>query len=225
MLMDDSIDMEHSKKVKTETPTSQSEDIERPLKKSTEKEYVEPKDFFPPLISDEEKTALFRELTTILTRRWQLDGETVYGCTEMDLLLATKYDITTLNQELEEYDRFVNILGLKIVEYTHKEQIWYCLKSQYYAPPELSEDQLLVLGSVIALMQKNEKNIVNVAELKTKLVVPGILKEYKIDRILRKLDTLGYVKRGRGEIQASFRLLIEFDDEERKKISKEFNKI
>ncbi len=223
--MDDSIDIENSGKGKTEKPIPHSEDIERTSKKSTEKQYVDREAFFPPLITDKEKTALFRELTTILTRRWQFEGETVYGCTQMDLLLATKYDITTLNQELEEYDRFVNILGLKIVEYTHKEQIWYCLKSQHYAPPELTEDQLLVLGSVIALMQKNEKNIVNVTELKTKLVVPGILKEYKIDRILRKLDTLGYVKRGRGEIQAIFRLFIEFDDDERKKISKEFNRL
>ncbi|GAH71652.1 unnamed protein product, partial [marine sediment metagenome] len=52
----------------------------------------------PAAITDEEKSELFKELTTILSRRWVKDKIFVFGSSEIDLLLATRFDIDTLRE-------------------------------------------------------------------------------------------------------------------------------
>ena len=69
----------------------------------------------PAAITDEEKSELFKELTTILSRRWIKDKIFVFGSSELDLLLATRFDIDTLRELIEEYKRFIEILGLEVV--------------------------------------------------------------------------------------------------------------
>ena len=56
----------------------------------------------PPSISDTEKGQLFKELTTILSRKWKKDKVTVFGCSELDLLLATRFDVASLREALHQ---------------------------------------------------------------------------------------------------------------------------
>ncbi|MCG3260444.1 MAG: hypothetical protein H7644_11890, partial [Candidatus Heimdallarchaeota archaeon] len=65
-------------------------------------EIAEENNFLPSSISDEEKGELFRELTTILSRKWIKDKVTVFGCSELDLLLATRFDVQTLRETIDE---------------------------------------------------------------------------------------------------------------------------
>ena len=178
----------------------------------------------PAVITDEEKSELFRELTTILSRKWVKDKTTVFGSSEMDLLLATKFDISTLRNNLEEYRQFVEIIGLELIEYEFENDKWYCLKSDYYAPSELEKNDLIILGTIISLIEA-DKGPVLTEKIKEKLVLTGKIKEYIFERSLRNLVKYGYLNRKQSEWTYSYRTLIEFGEEERKAISEEFRKI
>ena len=176
----------------------------------------------PPSITDTEKGHLFKELTTILSRKWVKDRITVFGCSELDLLLATKFDVVTLQETLEEYKSFVKIIGLDLVEYDLEGEQWYCLKSSYYAPSELEQTELILLGIIIALIEEENTISVTTEKIKEKLVLSGKMKEYLIDLGLRNLVKLGYIQRKNNSWIYGYRILIEYGNNERKKISEEF---
>ncbi|MHA1223455.1 MAG: hypothetical protein ACTSSG_02085 [Candidatus Heimdallarchaeaceae archaeon] len=179
----------------------------------------------PAIVTDEDKSLLFKELTTILSRRWLKDKVVVFGCSETDLLLATKFDLMSLNELLLEYKEFVKVLGLEVVEYLLEGKKWYCLKSNYYAPSELEKAELVVLGTVISLLEESKKQTLSTRKIKETLVVSKKMKEYLVEQSLRKLAKLGYLKRHRNEWSYSYRALIEFGQDERKKIAEEFRSI
>jgi hypothetical protein len=178
----------------------------------------------PAVITDEEKGELFRELTTILSRKWIKEKTTVFGSSEMDLLLATKFDISTLRNTLEEYKRFVEIIGLELIEYDFENDRWYCLKTNYYAPSELEKNDLIILGTIISLIEANTGPVLT-EKIREKLVLTGKIKEYIFERSLRNLVKYGYLNRNQGEWSYNYRTMIEFGEEERKTISEEFGKI
>jgi len=178
----------------------------------------------PAVITDEEKGELFRELTTILSRKWTKDKTTVFGSSEMDLLLATKFDISTLRNILDEYKQFVGIIGLEVIEYEFESDRWYCLKTNYYAPSELEKNDLIVLGTIIGLIETKNEPILT-EKIKEKLVLTGRIKEYILEKSMRNLVKYGYLNRKKNEWSYNYRTLIEFGEEERKTISEEFRKI
>ncbi|MFW9852351.1 MAG: hypothetical protein ACFFDS_05385 [Candidatus Thorarchaeota archaeon] len=188
-----------------------------------EKDQTEPI-MLPAVVTDEEKSELFRELTTILSRKWIKDKTTVFGSSEMDLLLATKFDINTLRNTLEEYKRFVEIIGLELIEYDFENDKWYCLKTDYYAPSELEKNDLIILGAIISLIEANTGHVLT-ENIREKLVLTGKVKEYVFERSLRNLIKYGYLNRKQNEWSYNYRTLIEFGEEERKAISEEFRKI
>jgi len=174
----------------------------------------------PSSISDAEKRQLFRELTILLTRSWEENGKRLYGCAEEELLLITQFDIFTLKEILAEYGNFIEILGLELRTYEMDKKLFYCLRSRYYAPPELSDSELIVLGVIIALREL-EKDVTTQL-LKEKLVVTKKLSNYQLGEALRKLTKLGYIQSKRRKWDYNYRLLVEFDDEEKKKIVNEY---
>jgi len=179
----------------------------------------------PPSISDEEKGILFKELTTILSRKWEKEKTIVFGSSEMDLLLATGFDIGTLREVIEEYKSFIHILGLEVIEFIFDEERWYCLKTDYYAPSELQQSELVILGVVVGFLEVDKPKPVTTERIKEKLVVMGKMKEYLVDASLRRLLRFGYLQRKQNEWLYNYRTLIEFGEEERKKIAEEFRKI
>ena len=188
-------------------------------------EDVEINNFLPSSISDEEKGTLFRELTTILSRKWIKDKVTVFGCSELDLLLATRFDIQTLRDTIDEYKSFVQILGLNVIEYDMDGEKWYCLRSSHYAPSDLQSAELIVLGIIIAYLETDKQEPVTTERIKEKLVITDRMKEYLVDNSLRNLTKLGYIKKQKNEWHYNYRTFIEFGEEERNKIVEEFRKI
>jgi hypothetical protein len=179
----------------------------------------------PATIADSDKGELFKELTTILSRKWIKEKTIVFGCSEMDLLLATKFDINTLRDTLEEYNSFVEVIGLEVIDYDIEGEKWYCLRSNFYAPSDLEKGELAVLGTVIGLIEEKSKEPVKTEKIKERLVVTGKMKEYFVENTLRKLARLGYIERKQNGWKYNFRVFIEFGDKEREKIAQEFRKI
>jgi hypothetical protein len=179
----------------------------------------------PATIADSDKGELFKELTTILSRKWIKEKTMVFGCSEMDLLLATRFDIGTLRDTLEEYKIFVEVLGLEVVEYKIKEERWYCLRSNFYSPSELEKGELAVLGTLIGLIEEKPNKPVKTEKIKERLVLAGKMKEYLVENTLRKLSRQGYIERKHNGWQYNYRVRIEFGEKERKKIAEEFRRI
>ncbi|NPD88558.1 MAG: hypothetical protein HGN29_07530 [Asgard group archaeon] len=179
----------------------------------------------PATIADSDKGELFKELTTILSRKWIKEKTMVFGCSEMDLLLATRFDINTLRETLEEYKGFVEVLGLEVLEYEIKGERWYCLRSNFYAPSELEKGELAVLGTIIGLIEGKSKEPITTEKIKEKLVVTGKMKEYFVENTIRKLVRQGYIERKQNEWKYNYRVRIEFGEKERRKIAREFRKI
>ncbi|MHA1200925.1 MAG: hypothetical protein ACTSQ4_00190 [Candidatus Heimdallarchaeaceae archaeon] len=178
----------------------------------------------PAAITDEEKSELFKELTTILSRRWVKDKIFVFGSSEIDLLLATRFDIDTLREIIEEYKKFVEILGLDVVEYTIDGEMWYSLKSAFYAPSELSKSEFIVLGTIIGILETQSEPL-STKIVKEKLIDTNRMKAYQVDICLRKLVQQGYIKKLHNDWSYNYRTLVEFGEEERRKITEEFRKI
>ena len=179
----------------------------------------------PATIADSDKGELFKELTTILSRKWIKERTMVFGCSEMDLLLATRFDINTLRDTLEEYKKFVEVLGLEVMEYDIKGERWYCLRSNFYAPSDLEKGELAVLGTIIGLIEEKPNEPIKTEKIKEKLVVTGKMKEYFVENTLRKLARQGYIERKQNGWKYNYRVRIEFGEMERRKIAKEFRKI
>lgn len=194
-------------------------------KKDATDEKRESEIVLPPSVSDEEKGILFKELATILSRKWEKENTVVFGSSEMDLLLATGFDIGTLREVIDEFKNFVHILGLDVIDFIFDEERWYCLKTNYYAPSELQQPELVILGVVIGFLEVDKTKPVTTDRIKEKLVVMGKMKEYLVDTSLRKLHKYGYLKRKQNKWSYNYRTLIEFGEEERKKIAEEFRKI
>lgn len=178
----------------------------------------------PAAITDEEKSELFKELTTILSRRWVKNKIFVFGSSEIDLLLATRFDIDTLREIIEEYKRFVEILGLEVVEYTIDGEMWYSLKSAFYAPSELLKSEFIVLGTIIGILETQTSPLLTKI-IKEKLIDTNRMKAYQVDLCLRKLTQQGYIKKLNNVWSYNYRTLVEFGEEERRKITEEFRKI
>jgi len=177
----------------------------------------------PGSISDEEKRALFKELTVLLTRSWEHNGKRIYGCSEEELLLITQFDRGTLLDILNEYKKFVEVLGLELVTYEANNDFYYCLRSFYYAPPELSEPELMTLGVIIALTEIEQD--VTTQLLREKLVVTKRLTNYQLEEALRRLVKLGYIISKKRKWYYNYRTIIEFEKEERRKITEIYEKL
>jgi hypothetical protein len=178
----------------------------------------------PAAITDEEKSELFKELTTILSRKWVKNKIFVFGSSEIDLLLATRFDIDTLREIIEEYKSFVEILGLEVVEYTIDGETWYSLKSAFYAPSELLKSEFIVLGTIIGILE-TQTGPLSTKIIKEKLIDTNRMKAYQVDLCLRKLVQQGYIKKLHNVWSYNYRTLVEFGEEERRKITEEFRKI
>ena len=206
-----------------EYPIEDEEDEEYPIEDEEESTLDSAVfNMLPPSISDSEKGQLFRELTTILSRKWTKDKITVFGCSELDLLLATRFDVASLREALDEYRLFVRIIGLDLIEYDLEKERWYCLKSSYYAPSELQQPELVLLGLIISLVEDEKPKPITTEIIKQRLVTTGKMKDYLVDNSLRNLVRMGYIQRKKNAWIYNYRMEIEYGPEERQNIAEEF---
>ncbi|MGQ4915516.1 MAG: hypothetical protein ACP6IU_12340 [Candidatus Asgardarchaeia archaeon] len=175
----------------------------------------------------EQKTDEVAQLIAALSARWiGENGKIRYGVPEKKLLSIFKNNKKRLNALLSELERNIEPLGLMLVKYYMGNEKWYCLRTVYGVPTELTNDEYAVLGVIISIMErKKNKTAFRKKELYLKLVTGGYMSQYQLDTILKRLELLGYINIEKGNISYGPRLQIEFDDERRKKIAEKASEL
>ncbi|MFW9923277.1 MAG: hypothetical protein ACFFDW_08345 [Candidatus Thorarchaeota archaeon] len=161
-----------------------------------------------------------------LSSRWRKEnGNLAFGISKRQLRNKTGLSLLDLEELMEDYGRKFKQIGLELVSYIEENEVWYCLRSIYVVPNELSLDEQAVLGTIIFMIEKKtdhrrrEETHLLSTELFERLVKRGYYSEYTLTRILRTLDTAGYISRGGSKIRYGSRTKIEINPERRKEIA------
>ncbi|TET31163.1 MAG: hypothetical protein E3J70_02725 [Candidatus Heimdallarchaeota archaeon] len=165
---------------------------------------------------------LFLALTS---RRRMENGSMAFGVSKRHLRNKTGLTLLELETLLEDFGKNVKRLGLELISYVVDNEVWYCLRSIYVVPNELSLDEQAVLGTIIFLIEKatdrrrREEIPITSTILFDRLVKRGYYSEYSLSRILRTLVSAGYIRRGGNKIRYGARTKIEIASERRKEIA------
>lgn len=166
------------------------------------------------------------QLFLALTSRRRMENDSLaFGVSKRHLRNKTGLTLLELETLLEDFGRNVKRLGLELISYVVDNEVWYCLRSIYVVPNELSLDEQAVLGTIIYLIEKTtdhrrrEEIPIISTILFDRLVKRGYYSEYSLTRILRTLVTAGYIKRGGNKIRYGARTKIEIASERRKEIA------
>lgn len=173
-------------------------------------------------VDKNKKSDEIEQLFAILTSRWiDENGKIRFGATEERLLSAFNGNKHFLKTKLAELEKYIEQLGLSLVKYYLGKEKWYCIRTIYGVPTELTNDEYAVLGVIMYFIEKGKKRmeLVNKKKLITKLVTGNYFSKYQLDSILRHLEKLGYIILERATIKYGPRLKIEFDEERRKAIA------
>ena len=196
--------------------------IDREEKESEKKEE---KESFKERL-EEDFGELDPQLFIALTARWRKEnGNIAFGVSKRQLRTKTGLTLLELEELIEDYGKRVRKLGLELISYVEDNEDWYCLRSIYVVPNELTLDEQAVLGTIIFLIEKStdrrrrEEDPINSTELFDRLVKRGYYSEYTLTKILRTLDIAGYINRGGSKIRYGPRLKIELGPERRKEIA------
>ncbi len=166
------------------------------------------------------------QLFVALSSRWRKEnGSLAFGIEKRQLRNKTGLTLMELETLLEEFGKKVKRIGLELISYVDNNQEWYCLRSIFVVPNELSLDEQAVLGTIIFLIEKKtdrrrrDETPITSTELIERLVKRGYYSEYTLTKILRILDNSGYVRRGGNKIRYGSRTKIEISSERRKEIA------
>ncbi len=166
------------------------------------------------------------QLFVALSSRWRKEnGSLAFGIEKRQLRNKTGLTLMELETLLEDFGKKVKRIGLELISYVENNQEWYCLRSIFVVPNELSLDEQAVLGTIIFLIEKKtdhrrrEETPITSTELIARLVKRGYYSEYTLTKILRRLDNSGYVRRGGNKIRYGARTKIEISSDRRKEIA------
>jgi hypothetical protein len=166
------------------------------------------------------------QLFVAFSSRWRKEnGSLAFGITKQQLRNKTGLTLLELEKLVEEYGKKVRKLGLELISYILDNEEWYCLRSIYVVPNELTLDEQAVLGTIIFLIERSrdqrrrEELPVLSSELFERLVKRGYYSEYTLTKILRTLTDAGYIRRGGNKIRYGARTKIEISAERRKEIA------
>lgn len=166
------------------------------------------------------------QLFIALTSRWRREnGSLAFGVSKRQLRNKTGLTLLELEMYLEEFGKKAKRLGLELISYIVDNEVWYCLRSIYVVPNELTLDEQAVLGTIIFLIERSrdnrrrEETPVTSTILFDRLVKRGYYSEYSLTKIVRTLDTAGYIRRSGNKIRYGSRTKIEISPERRKEIA------
>ncbi|MBN1331161.1 MAG: hypothetical protein JXA54_16940 [Candidatus Heimdallarchaeota archaeon] len=175
---------------------------------------------------EEEFGEIDPQLFIALTSRWRREnGSLTIGVSKNQLRNKTGLTLLELETTLENFGRKVKRLGLELISYVFENEEWYCLRSIYVVPNELNLDEQAVLGTIIFMIERKsdrrrrEEEPISSSDLFDRLVKRGYYSEYTLTRILRTLDTAGYIRRGGNKIKYGSRTKIEITAERRAEIA------
>lgn len=167
------------------------------------------------------------QLLIALSSRWRKgNGDLAFGVSKKQLREKTGLTLLELEELIETFGQKVKRLGLELISYIDESnETWYCLRSIYVVPNELSLDEQAILGTIIFLIEKKtdnrrrEETPILSMELFERIVKRGYYSEYTLTKILRALESAGYISRGGNKIRYGPRTKIEIDSEKRKEIA------
>ncbi len=166
------------------------------------------------------------QLFIALTSRWRRENRSLaFGVSKRQLRNKTGLTLLELEMYLEEFGKKAKRLGLELISYIVDNEVWYCLRSIYVVPNELTLDEQAVLGTIIFLIERSrdnrrrEETPVTSTILFDRLVKRGYYSEYSLTKIVRTLDTAGYIRRSGNKIRYGSRTKIEISPERRKEIA------
>ena len=200
--------------------------IENYSKKDEENNKKESEEKTPQEKLEEDFGDIDSQLFVALTSRWRLPSETlVFGVSKRQLRNKTGLTLLELEEMLEEFGKKVRKIGLELISYLLDNETYYCLRSIYVVPNELSLDEQAILGTIIFLIERaadrrmREEKPITSTELYERLVKRGYYSEYSLTKTLRSLESAGYIKRGGNKIKYGARTKIEISPERRKEIA------
>lgn len=161
-----------------------------------------------------------------LASRWRdQDGKIAFGLSERKLREKTGLSAVQLDELLTEFGNKIRRIGLELVSYLKGDSVWYCLRSIYVVPNELTMDEQAILGTIVFLIEeqsdhrrRDEKPITS-TRLIDRLVKRGYYSKYALTKALRKLEKAGYIKRSGSKIRYGIRTKIELPPERRREIA------
>ena len=170
---------------------------------------------------------VYGQLLAILTnRRRNKDGSLLIGYAVEELSVILNKTVEETSQTLSELNDYLLGLGLSVATYQSNQKEWVAIKSLYAAPIELQEEELTVLGTVIMLVEQSKEPKVETQKVVDYLAKREYFNEYKIKKIVKSLQDLGYLKKApSGGIAYGSRTLIEINDESRRFISQQASEL
>ncbi|NHK32792.1 MAG: hypothetical protein FK730_15690 [Asgard group archaeon] len=166
------------------------------------------------------------QLFIALSSRWRREnGSLAFGISKRKLRNKTGLTLLELENLMESFGKKVKRIGLELISYIIDNEEWYCLRSIYVVPNELTLDEQAVLGTIIFLIERStdrrrrEEQPVISSEVMNRLVKRGYYSEYSLTKILRTLTEAGYIRRGGNKIRYGARTKIEISPERRKEIA------
>jgi len=167
--------------------------------------------------------ALLPQLMAVLTARWrQENGRLAIGAPRRRLLEALRIDDESLEFLLHKLADKAAVLGLELRDYRRGGDTWLCLTAVHGGPSELLDREQGVLGLLIHLvLRSGRRRCATMEEIREILVGREYLTEHQLQRILQRLDYLGYIRRSRGTVHLDVRTTLEFDDAAQKEIAEQ----
>ena len=104
---------------------------------------------------EEEFGEIDPQLFIALTSRWRREnGSLAIGVSKNQLRNKTGLTLLELETTLEDFGRKAKRLGLELISYVFENEEWYCLRSIYVVPNELTLDEQAVLGTIIFIIER-----------------------------------------------------------------------
>lgn len=165
------------------------------------------------------------ELLIALTARWRsADDRLAIGAPRDRLQAAAGTDAAGLDRLLDDLGSQIAPLGLEVVDYYYDKAHWFCVRSEYAAPNELSVIEQGVLGTVIGFLEGKsspESASLPLTDVRQRLVNGRYVSRYQLDKTLQSLEDLGFLVRKKSHLSYGPRLLIEFSAERRANVAAE----
>lgn len=174
-------------------------------------------------IDDLPQKEVYAQLFAILSnRRRNIDDQLVIGYAQEDLSKVLNTPLEETEELIQEFNAYLLGLGLSVVEFMYNKQTWYCIKSLYAAPIELSEEELGVLGGLIMLAEEKNQEYIEQAKLLEYFITREYFNEHRLRRTITRLIQNAYIeKQSGGKLAYGPRTLIEINNESRRKIAKQ----
>lgn len=163
-----------------------------------------------------------QQMFIALTARWRKEnGQLAIGTQKSKLLKAGGWNEEETERSFARLRSALEPIGLEVVEYICDGELWCAVRSSYVCPSELKTEEEALLAAIISFVEASKAKSAPIESLEKKLVGSKYFSRHQMDRLLKNLEDMGYVRKKNREVVYSPRTLLEFSEESRKHIAEE----